>query len=124
MVVTEVEANTDSSVFMDRFVEALFFYSANFDSFEACMDRSNQNRMILEADYFGGGIKNVITFDEDERTTMNMKIDGWKAYFKRFGIVERELSMSSLYQAKLVIQNSAYGSSCTLDFDGKCILVG
>lgn len=40
MIVTEVEANHNSPIFVNRFIEALFYYGAYFDSMEECMDRS------------------------------------------------------------------------------------
>ncbi|KAM7488071.1 hypothetical protein LguiB_025555 [Lonicera macranthoides] len=123
MVVFEVEANTTSPELMDHFIESLLLYSAEFDSFEDCMGQSDPNRLILE-NYFRGGIRDIIAFEAEERTTWHMKIDGWRAFFKSFGVVETELSMSSLYQAKLVVKSYACGSSCTLDMDGKSLLVG
>ncbi|KAK3008174.1 hypothetical protein RJ639_013986 [Escallonia herrerae] len=57
--------------------------------------------MKLEADYFRGGIQNVLTFEAEERTIVNMTIDGWRNTLKRYGLVETELSMSSSYQSDL-----------------------
>lgn len=124
MVVTEVEANTCSPDYMDRFIEALFFYGANFDSFEACMGSSDPDRMSLEGGYFFRGIQDAITSEIKERITWHMKIDGWRAFLNRFGLLETELSMSSLYHADLVAKGFACGSCCSLDMDGKCLLVG
>lgn len=87
------------------------------------MGQSDPNRMILE-NYFRGGIRDIIAFEAEERTTWHMKIDRWRAFFKSFGLSETELSMSSLYQAKLVVKSYACGSSCILDMDGKSLLVG
>ncbi|KAK3034619.1 hypothetical protein RJ639_033574 [Escallonia herrerae] len=41
MVVTEVEVNHNSPSFVNRFIEALFFYSTFFDCLDDCMDRDN-----------------------------------------------------------------------------------
>ncbi|XWS14184.1 hypothetical protein CRYUN_Cryun36dG0101800 [Craigia yunnanensis] len=53
VVVTEFEANHTSPIFIQRFSEALSFYTAFFACLEDFMDRCDQNRRILEAAYLG-----------------------------------------------------------------------
>lgn len=124
MVVIEVEANLNSPFFVSRFIEALFFYSAYFDCLEACMKRDNVNRVVTESRYFGEGIRNILAAEGNERKIRNVNIDVWRAFFARFGMLEADLSMSSHYQAKLLTEKFNCGSSCTLDMNGKCLIVG
>ncbi|XP_073063288.1 DELLA protein RGL3-like [Primulina eburnea] len=124
MVVTEVEANHNSSSFVDRFIEALFFYSAFFDCLEDCMEKNNEFRTILEKTYFGDGIINIVSTEGQERVTRNVKLDVWRAFLVRFGMEEIELSESSRYQASLVLKQFSHGSSCTLENNGKGLFVG
>ncbi|KAK7303689.1 hypothetical protein RJT34_14602 [Clitoria ternatea] len=124
MVVTEIEANHNSKSFVNRFIEALFFFSAFFDCLETCMKRDEKNRMILESLYFGHGIKNILTAEGAERKTRNVKIDVWRAFFTRYGMVEEELSSLCLYQAELVAQTFPCGSYCTLDKNGHSLIIG
>lgn len=123
-VITEVEANHNAPVFVNRFTEALFYYGAFFDAFEDCLKDDEANRMVLESIYFGKGIKNVVSAEGEERTIRHVKINVWREFFARFGMVEVELSMSSMYQANLLLKNFACGNSCTLDVDGKALIVG
>ncbi|KAH0664639.1 hypothetical protein KY285_025845 [Solanum tuberosum] len=124
VVVCEVEANHNSPSFLNRFVEALFFYSVLFDCFEDCMDRDNFVRKRIEVFHIGEGIRNMVAAEGAERFTRNVKLDVWRAYFARFGMVEMELSESSRYQANLILKQFSHGSSCIVQNDGKALLVG
>lgn len=124
IVVTEVESNHNTPVFVNRFTEALFYYGAFFDTFEDCLKDDEANRMVLESIFFSQGIKNIVSAEGEERTIRHVKINVWREFFARFGMVEAELSMSSMYQANLVLKNFACGSSFTLDMDGKSLIIG
>ncbi|KAJ1380595.1 hypothetical protein SESBI_45873 [Sesbania bispinosa] len=123
MVVAELEANHNSTSFVNRFIEALFYFSAFFDCLEACMERDEQNRMDIES-LFGLGIRNMMGAEGAERKSRSVKIDVWRAFFSRFGMVETELSTISLFQAELVAKRFPCGSSCTLDMNGHSLLIG
>ncbi|XP_062104370.1 DELLA protein RGL1-like [Humulus lupulus] len=124
MVVTEVEANHNSPAFVNRFIEALFFYGAYFDCFETFMKRDDENRMVCESLYFGTGIKNMVASEGKQRKIRHVTIDVWKAFLTRYGFKDVELSSSSLYQAKLILKKFSCEHSCTLDVKGKCLIVG
>ncbi|XP_047959718.1 DELLA protein RGL2-like [Salvia hispanica] len=124
MVVSEVEANHNSPLFIDRFLEALLFYSAYFDCLEECMERGNEYRAILEGRFFGEGIINIVGADDEERVTRNVKLSVWRKFLTRFGMVEIALSDSSKYQASLVLEQFGKGRCCDLEFDGKGLIVG
>ncbi|KAK3034624.1 hypothetical protein RJ639_033579 [Escallonia herrerae] len=124
MVVMEVEANHNSPSFVNRFIEALVFYSAFFDSLEDCMDRGNRYRMEFEGGHIRNGIQNMVATEGEERISRSVKLNKWRAFFARFGMVEFELSKSSLFQADLILKQFSRGSSCTLEDNGKCLIVG
>ncbi|KAG5607556.1 hypothetical protein H5410_029048 [Solanum commersonii] len=124
MIVIEVEANHNSPVFVDRFVEALFFYGAFFDSLEDCMKNDERNRTATELEHLSQGIRSIVATEGEERTIRHVKVDVWRAFFARYGMEEMELSMSSLYQANLVLKNFACGSCCTLEMNKNCLIIG
>lgn len=124
MVVIEVEANHNSPSFFNRFIEALFFYSALFDCLEEFGNQDDQYRITLEQKFFGDGIHNIVAAEGEERVNRNVKLSVWRAFFARFGMVGAELSESALYQANLIVKQFACGTSCTLENDGKCLIVG
>ncbi|OAY58761.1 DELLA protein RGL1 [Manihot esculenta] len=124
MVVAEVEANCNSPTFVNRFIEALFYYTAYFDCVDACMERDDSNRLILESMYLGKGIRNNIASEGEQPKIRSVKLDVWRSFYARFGMVEIDLSSSSLLQANLIMKNFPCASFCTLDQSGKSLLVG
>ncbi|KAK8585878.1 hypothetical protein V6N13_050848 [Hibiscus sabdariffa] len=124
MVVTEIEANHNSPVFVNRFIEVLFFFSAYFDCCATCMKQDVRNREVLESVFFSEGIRNMVAAEGGERKVRHVKLDVWRAFFVRYGMEEAELSRSSRYQVDLILKTYACGTSCTLHMDGKTLLVG
>ncbi|KAL6177047.1 hypothetical protein ACLB2K_053679 [Fragaria x ananassa] len=119
MVVMEVEANHNSPSFVNRFIDALFYYSAFFDCLENCM-KHNKYRVIIE-DLLRKGIRNIVAAEGSERVARSVKMDVWRTFFARFRMVEMSFSNSSLYQASLVAKKYC---CTTLDRNGKCLIVG
>ncbi|CAN1161623.1 DELLA protein GAI [Linum perenne] len=117
MVMTEVEANNNSPLFVNRFVEALFFGGV-------CMERDNPHRMFVESTIYGEAVKIVVANEGEERGVRNVKMDAWRAYFGRFGMVEADLSFSCVYQAELVAKKFPSWKSCTVEVVGKSLIVG
>ncbi|KAL2229686.1 scarecrow-like protein 18 [Sesamum indicum] len=124
MVVTEVEANCNSPIFVERFVEALFFYGACFESMAECLKNDEKHRCIAERTCFSSAIRNIVAAEGDDRKIRHVGISVWRAFFTHFGFEETELSMSAVYQANLVVKNFTSGSSYTFDIDGKSLIIG
>ncbi|KAI4329820.1 hypothetical protein MLD38_028163 [Melastoma candidum] len=123
MVVTEIEANHNSPSFVSRFIEALFFYSASFDCLETCMAEDAENIRVTEQ-YLRCQVKNILSAEGDERTMRDVKIVVWRAFFRRYKMVEIGFSKSSLYQARLVAQRFPCSSFCTIEPNKKCLILG
>ncbi|KAK4265895.1 hypothetical protein QN277_026885 [Acacia crassicarpa] len=121
---TEVEANHNSKSFVKRFTEALFYFSVFFDCVEESMEGDDPNRRVLESLFLRYGIRDIVAADGEKRKIRSVKIEVWRAFFGRFGMVEEELSMSSLYQAELVAKKFSSGNSCTFHMDGSSLLTG
>ncbi|KAH6769593.1 hypothetical protein C2S52_014396 [Perilla frutescens var. hirtella] len=123
MVVAEVEANCNHPNFVDRFVDSLFFYGAYFEAMADCV-KTEEQRFIGESTCFGSSIRNIVATEGEERKIRHARIGVWRSFFTRFGFEESELSMSSVYQANLVVKNFSCGSSFTFGVDGKSLIVG
>lgn len=124
MVITEVEANLNSPVFVNRFTESLFFYSAFLDSLEHFLKHNEYIRAYVEREQLSRRIRNIVAAEGEERMIRNVSMNVWRAFFARFGMKEVEMSMSSVLQANLVFNNFPYGKYCTLDNDGKSMIIG
>ncbi|CAN1806558.1 DELLA protein RGL2 [Linum perenne] len=124
MVVTEVESNHNSPVFVNRFVQALFYASAFFDCLDVCMERESSHRRFAESAFLGEGSRIIVAAEGEERVIRNVKMEAWRAYFRRFGIKEADLSFSCLYQAELVARKFHSWRFCTVGLDGKSLIVG
>lgn len=122
MVVSEVEANLNSPLFVNRFIDSLFYYSALFDCLEDVMKRDDQHRMTLEVSY-GGGIRNIVGNEGKERVIRCVNLDVWRSFLRRFGMEEVKLSDTCLYQANLIIQQFACRDSCSVDVNGGSLMV-
>ncbi|GLT81521.1 hypothetical protein SLA2020_529030 [Shorea laevis] len=82
MVLTELEVNHFSPIFMERFFEALSFQRAAFDCVEDHMNQYDSNRMILEATYVGPWIQNIVAAKDEDRIYWHMKIDAWRTHLE------------------------------------------
>ncbi|CAL1384566.1 unnamed protein product [Linum trigynum] len=135
MVVMEMEGSRNSPVFVNRFVESLFFAGVLFDCMGDCMVGDEATRKYGEETLLGEVSKIVMmgAADDDdgagggegrEWMIRSLKVDVWRAYFRRFGMVETQLSRSSMYQAELVAERVPCWSPCTVWMDGKSLIVG
>ncbi|KAK1577284.1 hypothetical protein Q3G72_020421 [Acer saccharum] len=123
MVVVEIEANHNSPSFVNRFTEALFFYSAFFDSLETCLEQDIGTRTEIE-EVLNKGIHNIVAMEGSDRTNRNVKIDVWRAFFARYRMEEIGFSDSCLYQANLLIKKFACASCCSFDKNVKSLVIG
>lgn len=124
MVVRELEVRANTSVFLERFNETLFYFSAMFDCLKASMGHHILYRKLVEEVYFREMIRNIITAEGTERYQRYERITFWRVLFEKFGFVETDLSRLSLCQASLLLRRSDRLSSCSLDMDGKCMILG
>ncbi|WCJ23337.1 hypothetical protein M5689_005369 [Euphorbia peplus] len=124
LAIVESEEHCNSPVFINNFHESLLSYSSFYDCVQACIDQGDPNRLVLEA-VAGHQIRsNVAATDEERIYSRLMNIEEWRAYFTGLGMVETEVSMSSLDQAVLLQKNFASEKSCLLAKNGKCLVTG
>lgn len=122
MAVIDIEANHNSQSFISRFTESLFFYSAYFDCFDSLMERNDESRLMMEQ-IVAQGLKNTISTEGRERVVRYVGVNMWRAYFRRYGLREVDLSERSRYQAQLLVEQFVKDNSCTLEMNCKAMIV-
>lgn len=123
-VTTELDANTNASDFIDRFDEAINLASAVFDCIEDCLDGDTPCKAIIEHVYVREAIQNIITAEGKERVHRHQRIDTWREMLAKHGFTEVPPSEFARNQAKILVNNNPRWSGCTVDSDGKCMIVG
>ncbi|KAL5983545.1 hypothetical protein ACLOJK_017632 [Asimina triloba] len=124
MIVSEIQASLNSTSFIKRFTEALFFYGAWFDCVGICLEEYDLWRMAVESQLFRRGIRSMIAAEDSDRLIRHVQIDVWRSFFARFGFVEIDLGRPALYQAQLINDQFACASCCTNAMDGKGLTIG
>ncbi|KAI4329819.1 hypothetical protein MLD38_028163 [Melastoma candidum] len=87
------------------------------------MAEDAENIRVTEQ-YLRCQVKNILSAEGDERTMRDVKIVVWRAFFRRYKMVEIGFSKSSLYQARLVAQRFPCSSFCTIEPNKKCLILG
>lgn len=124
IVVVEMEVNTNTPIFMDRFYEAIFLASTICELLDTCLKGDSMFRNIVEETYVREMILRTIAEEGEEKIHRFAKIDFWREFFARFDLVEAELSALSLYQANLVLKTSPCWSSATIEMYGNSLFLG
>ncbi|WCJ23331.1 Protein SCARECROW [Euphorbia peplus] len=124
MVVAEPELDSISPSFVNRLVETVPYYSAYFDCLEICLRRDDPNRKDIESLYLGEAIRNILSANGEERHIQHVKLDVWREFFARFGMVETQVSESSLLHAKMMAGKFSCGNACSLKLDEKSLFIG
>ncbi|XP_073393543.1 scarecrow-like protein 3 [Physcomitrium patens] len=103
MVLVEQDSNHNSGSMPDRFVEALHYYSAMFDSLDLTLPQHCLERVTLEKFLLGQEIKNIVACEGAERVERHEKLDRWRIRMRSAGFVARPLSSTAALQAKRLL---------------------
>ncbi|KDP25074.1 hypothetical protein JCGZ_22609 [Jatropha curcas] len=121
LTVVEQDANHNGPFFLGRFLESLHYYSAIFDSLEASLPRTNQQRMKIEKHHFAEEVRNIVAYEGADRVERHERADQWRRQLGRAGFQAVELKCLS--QARMML--SVYGvDGYTLGSEKGCLLLG
>lgn len=100
MTVVEQEANHNQTSFVDRFTEALYYYSTMFDSLEAC---TVQPEKALAEIYIQREIANVVSCEGSARVERHEPLSKWRARLSGAGFRPLHLGSNAFKQASMLL---------------------
>lgn len=123
--VGEREADHNHPLFWQRFIEALDHYGAVFDSLEATLPSTSQERVAVEEGWFGEEIKDVVGREGGLRRQRHQKYESWEVLMRSSGFKSLPLSPFSVSQAKLLLRLHYPSEGYHLKvFHSNCLLLG
>lgn len=102
-VVTVVEQDlSHAGSFLGRFVEAIHYYSALFDSLGACYGEESEERHVVEQQLLSREIKNVLSVGGPSRIG-EVKFNNWRDKLQQSGFKGISLAGNAAAQATLLL---------------------
>ncbi|OMP06916.1 Transcription factor GRAS [Corchorus olitorius] len=104
VTIAEREANHNHPLFLQRFVEALDYYAAIFDSLEATLPPNSAERLAVEQIWFGREIVDIVAADGENRRERHQRLETWEVMLRSSGFSNVPLSPFAYSQAKLLLR--------------------
>ncbi|CAH8381025.1 unnamed protein product [Eruca vesicaria subsp. sativa] len=122
VTVVEQEANHNGVVFLERFNEALHYYSSLFDSLEDGVLIPSRDRVMSEV-YLGRQILNVVAAEGDDRVERHETLEQWRKRLGSAGFDPVSLGSDAFKQASLLLALSGGGDGYRVEEnDGSLML--
>ncbi|KAK9272962.1 hypothetical protein L1049_003342 [Liquidambar formosana] len=123
VTIVEQDASHNGPYFLGRFLEALHYYSAIFDSLDATFPPDSEQRAKVEQYIFLPEIKNIVACEGAERVMRHERLEKWRKTMEGKGFKGVPLSANAVTQSKILL--GLY--SCDgyrLTEDKGCLLLG
>ncbi|XXG51085.1 hypothetical protein AAC387_Pa02g4938 [Persea americana] len=120
VTVVEQEADHNGPVFLDRFTEALHYYSTMFDSLEGT---EGQDQVMSEM-YLGTQICNVVACEGEERVERHEKLARWQARMGAAGFEPVHLGSNAFKQASMLLALFGGGDGYRVEERAGCLTLG
>ncbi|KAL9241928.1 hypothetical protein vseg_015980 [Gypsophila vaccaria] len=121
VTVVEQEASHNGPVFVDRFNEALHYYSTMFDSLETCVN--NEDKMMTEV-YLGRQICNVVACDGADRVERHETLTQWRTRFTSAELTPVHLGSNAFKQVSMLLEYFAGGDGYGVEEHDGCLMLG
>ncbi|XP_059644784.1 GRAS family protein RAM1-like [Cornus florida] len=123
VTIVEQEASHNGPYFLGRFLEALHYYSAMFDSMDATFPPDSAQRAKVEQYIFAPEIRNIVACEGQDRVVRHERLEKWRKVMESKGFEGVALSANAVTQSKILLSlYSCDGYRLTED-DG-CLLLG
>ncbi|XP_021288753.1 scarecrow-like protein 18 [Herrania umbratica] len=104
VTIAEREANHNHPLFLQRFIEALDYYTAIFDSLEATLPPNSRERLAVEQIWFGREIVDIVAAEGENRRERHESLETWEVILRSSGFSNVPLSSFAHSQAKLLLR--------------------
>ncbi|KAI3970323.1 hypothetical protein MKX01_023970 [Papaver californicum] len=122
LVLVEQDSSHNGPFFLGRFMEALHYYSAIFDSLDTMLPKYDTKRAKVEQFYFAEEINNIVSCEGPARVERHEKVDQWRRRMSRAGFHPVPLKMIS--QAKQWLEKLNVCEGYTIVEEKGCLVLG
>lgn len=124
VTIVEQEANHNAGSFMERFTEALHFYSTMFDSLEGGSSAEGEQDQVMSELYLGRQICNVVACEGAERTERHEALSQWRGRMEGAGFEPVHLGSNAFKQASMLLALFAGGEGYRVEEKEGCLTLG
>lgn len=126
VTLVEQEANHNGPVFLDRFTEALHYYSSLFDSLEGSGSGlvPPTEDLVMSEMYLGRQICNVVAYDGSDRVERHETLTQWRARMGSAGFEPVHLGSNAFKQASMLLALFAGGDGYRVEENNGCLMLG
>ncbi|KAF5769303.1 putative transcription factor GRAS family [Helianthus annuus] len=125
VTIVEQESNHNDAVFLDRFNEALHYYSTMFDSLESsALTQSNSLDLEMSEVYLGRQICNVVACEGTERIERHETLTQWRTRMNSAGFNPVHLGSNAFKQASMLLALFAGGDGYRVEENDGCLMLG
>ncbi|KAG5617897.1 hypothetical protein H5410_017721 [Solanum commersonii] len=122
LVLVEQDSSHNGPFFLGRFMEALHYYSAIFDSLDVMLPKYDTRRAKIEQFYFAEEIKNIVSCEGPARVERHERVDQWRRRMSRAGFQAAPIKMVS--QAKQWLAKVNGHEGFTITEEKGCLVLG
>ncbi|XP_058096283.1 GRAS family protein RAD1-like [Magnolia sinica] len=122
LVLVEQDSSHNGPFFLGRFMEALHYYSAIFDSLDAMLPKYDTRRAKMEQFYFAEEIKNIVSCEGPARVERHERVDQWRRRMSRAGFQPAPIKM--IGQAKHWLDDFKVCEGYTIAEEKGCLVLG
>ncbi|KAJ6735110.1 DELLA PROTEIN RGL1 [Salix purpurea] len=124
VTIVEQEANHNGPVFLDRFNEALHYYSSLFDSLEGSGLTPPSQDLVMSELYLGRQICNVVAYEGADRVERHETLAQWRTRFGSAGFDPVHLGSNAFKQASMLLALFAGGDGYRVEENNGCLMLG
>ncbi|KAG8373464.1 hypothetical protein BUALT_Bualt11G0027000 [Buddleja alternifolia] len=125
VTVVEQEANHNDDVFLNRFNEALHYYSTMFDSLESSeLIQSGGQDLVMAEVYLGRQICDVVACEGAERVERHETLTRWRVRMNSAGFEPVHLGSNAFKQASMLLALFAGADGYRVEENEGCLMLG